>query len=52
MKFTTRIMSGKKKGQVATCRARINKAGNVVGVRCTTPKKKRKKTTRKKRRAA
>ena len=53
MKFTTRLMSGKKKGQIATCRGRINKAGQLVGVTCSTPKRKTsKKNGRKKSRRA
>ena len=36
MKFTTRLASGKKKGQIARCRGRINKSGQLVAVKCTT----------------
>ena len=51
MKFTTRLASGKKKGQTATCRGRINKSGQLVAVKCTTNTvKRKKKTTRRRRR--
>jgi len=52
MKFTTRLASGKKKGQTATCRGRINKSGQLVAVKCTTnsrlgaPKKRRRRKKR------